>query len=211
MRLVIVILAVVLSISGCTRHYTLVEPQTRTIADSYTVDPQIPWSRAKSGHMEVWTVDGPNLAAIYFLNGVKDGDTLFRARGDKQRVPRFYKYMTPTEIMELVVGSLAASNTGAQPELDAIAGGRAIIRTDQIIATMVETTGLRPINFGNHRGFRFELTFRTGQGLKEAGIVVGAVLEDKLYLIMYTAARAHYYDKYKQQVERLVASIQVNS
>ena len=161
--------------------------------------------------MEVWTVDGPNLAALYFLNGVKDGDTLFGAPGDEQSIPRFYKYMTPTEVMELVVASLAASNTRTQPELDAIAGRRAIIRTDQIIATMVETTGLRPIDFGSHPGFRFDLAFRTGQGLKEAGFVIGAVLEEKLYLIIYTAARAHYYDKYKQQVERLVASIQVKA
>lgn len=211
MRRTTIILAVVLAIAGCTRHYTLVEPERRTIADFYTVDPQIPWSRATSGHMEVWTVDGPNLAAVYFLNGVKDGDTLFRVRGDKQSIPRFRKYMTPTEIMELVVASLASSKVGAEPELDAIAGGRAIVRTDQIIATMVEAVGLRPINFGGHPGFRFDLAFRTGQGLKEAGFVVGTVFEDKLYLIIYTAARAHYYDKYKESVERLVSSIQVKA
>ena len=40
-------------------------------------------------------------------------------------------------------------------------------------------------------------------------LVAGAAIEDKLYLILYTGARIHYYPKYRDHVEQLLASIEM--
>ena len=50
-------LLLALLLSGCAT-YSLVEPKRTPIGDLYTVEPQIPWSAAKSGKYEIWTVDG---------------------------------------------------------------------------------------------------------------------------------------------------------
>jgi len=171
--------------TGCATAYSLVEPRRAPIGDLYTVEPQIPWSAAKAGKMELWTVDGPALQAIRFINGLTDGDALFGGR-DKEKRPKFRKAMTPTEIMEFVVDSLASS--GLQK---------------------VEATNLRPEPFGDVPGFRFEMRFVYGGGLEGQGLVVGAVAKEKLYLIMYTGARAHYYAKHEEDVERLVRSVRM--
>ena len=94
--------------------------------------------------------------------------------------------MTPSEIMELVVDSV--STQGLE---------------------RVEATGLRPEKFGAAQGFRFEMTFVTGQGLEGQGSVVGAVVKERLDLIIYSGLRAHYYPKYKDRVERIIESIRM--
>jgi hypothetical protein len=177
-------LALALALAGCAR-YSLVEPRTRTVGDLYTVEPQIPWSAATDEEWEVWTVDGPTLQAVRFLNGLADGKPLFRARGDEKR-PVFRKDMTPTEISELVADSLAA--VGAQK---------------------IRVLNLRPAPFGGLPGFRFDLDYSTRTGLDRKGSVAGAVVKDRLYLILYTGLAEHYYDKHREAVERLIESVRM--
>ncbi|MBI2080419.1 MAG: hypothetical protein HYT86_01640 [candidate division NC10 bacterium] len=94
--------------------------------------------------------------------------------------------MTPTEIMEFAVDSLAAAGL-----------------------EKVQASGLRPERFGTAQGFRFEMTYLTRQGLEGQGTVVGAVVNERLHLIIYSGARAHYYPKYRDHVERLIQSIRL--
>jgi hypothetical protein len=42
-----------------------------------------------------------------------------------------------------------------------------------------------------------------------SGLAAGAVIEDALYLILYTGARVYYFPKYRDDVERLLGSIQM--
>ena len=176
-----VLLAVL--VTGCATAYTLVEPRRTAIGDVYTVEPQIPWSARKAGKRELWTVDGPALQAIRFINGLVDGEPLFEG-GGKEKRPTFRKTMAATEIMEFVVDSLALAGL-----------------------EKIETTGLRPEQFGGSQGFRFDMSFVTRQGLEGQGTVVGAVLKEKLHLIIYSGTRAHYYPKHKEHLERIIQSI----
>ena len=73
----------------------------------------------------------------------------------------------------------------------------------------VQASKLRPAQFGSVPGFRFDLTFLSKSGLEMDGLVAAAVIEDKLYLILYTGARIHYYPKYRDHVEQLLASIEM--
>jgi hypothetical protein len=177
-------LALALVLVGCAR-YTLVEPRTRTVADLYTVEPQIPWSATSEDQWETWTVDGPALEALRFLRGLPDGDPLIRPPGGEKR-PVFRKGMTPTEIAELVADSLAA--VGAQK---------------------VRVLNLHPAPFGGVPGFRFDLDYSTQTGLAKKGTAAGAVVRDRLYLILYTGMAEHYYDKHRAAVERVIESVRM--
>ncbi len=173
-----------LLLSSCA-YYTLVETDRQKVSDVYSVDPQINWSRSKESTVEIWTVDGPLLQAIRFFDGIADGDGLFRSTDPNKKFPLFRADMTATEIQELVVDTIA--NMG---------GGN------------VNASSLRPFKFGALPGFRFEVEFLSDDGLELEGLVAGATHKERLYLIVYSGTRAHYFGKHKDAVERMLSSIQ---
>lgn len=177
-------LALALFVAGCAT-YSLIEPKRTAIGDLYTVEPQIRWSATRIGRAEIWTVDGPSLQAIRFIKGLRDGDTLFEGR-TQAKPPQFKKDMTASDIMEFVIDSLS------------VQGGQKIA-----------TRNLRPVPFGNDPGFRFDVSLVSRQGLHEEALVAGAVVRERLHLIIYSGPRAHYFPKYKPEVERLIESIQM--
>lgn len=180
-----VLLLCLATLAACAQ-YSLVEAQRRTIGGAYSLEPQIAWSRHTSGKVETWTVDGPGLEALQLFVGLGDGDPLFDrpAFGPDKPRPRYRAGMTPSEIQEFVVDSLARS-------------GKA----------RVQASDLRPAPFGAASGFRFELRFVNGEGLEMAGTVMGAVVAERLQLLLYSGAAAHYFPKYREEVERLFDSI----
>ena len=186
--------AIIFLLNACV-SYELVEPVKRDIGSLYSVEPQIAWSRAAHGKIEIWTVDGPALEAIHFFNGIGDGETLFTAYGQqKEKLPLFKKDMTANEVMEFIVDSIMAQGPPSLVER-------------HLKGTGAQTMHLRPFKFGDHPGYRFELSFLSQEGLEYEGFVVGTIKDDKLYLICYTGTRLYYYPKYKEYVEKLIASI----
>jgi len=170
--------------TGCA-VYTLVPPRQTDIGGAYTVEPQIAWSSAKADNSMLWTVDGPFLQELRFVNPVNDGEPIFE-RSPETKSPTFKRGMTAIEIKELVEDTLGT--TGAQK---------------------IETEYFKPFKFSGQQGFQFELTYLANNGLEKQALVVGSVIEDKLYLIVYSGARAHYFPKYKGTVEKLIASIKL--
>ncbi len=177
-----------LALSACAQ-FSLVEAKKQKIGGAYTVDAQIAWNKSTEGKMELWTVDGPSLESIRFFKGLGDGDVLFkpkRTTKEKAKLPTFRAKMTPNDIMDLVSDSIARAG-----------------------ASDVQTAKLKPIDFGAVSGFRFDLTFLSSDGLEIDGMVAGAVIEEKLHLIIYTGARLHYFPKYKDHVEQLIGSVEI--
>ncbi|MCK5419935.1 MAG: hypothetical protein KAI93_15535 [Desulfobacterales bacterium] len=192
----IILPAIVFLVSACA-HYTLVEPAKRDMGGGYSVEPQIVWNRSAQGKIEIWTIDGPALAAVHFFNGIGDGQNLFPFYGKstrKAKLPKFNKNMTASEVQEFIVDSMLA------PYRRSLVG-------PNMIGTGVQTFHLRPYKFGSHPGFRFELSFLSEEGLEYEGFVVGAIKADKLYLICYSGTREYYYPKYKETAEQIIASI----
>jgi len=183
-RAPLVLMVVAGLLAGCAR-YTLVEPGRRTIADLYTVEPQTRWSAFTDGKWEVWTIDGPGLEAVQFLKGLDDGEPLFRA-ADAQKRMTFRKTMSPSELAELLVDGL--TSTGAQN---------------------VTVTNLRPHKFGSAEGFRCELAFLTKNGLEKRGTAAGATIKDRLYLVLYTGTKLHYYEAHRDDAEKIIGSIRM--
>lgn len=196
MRATAVVLAVLVGAAGCA-PYSLVEPSRTRIGESYSVEPQIRWTSLRDqGRTELWTVDGPALEHLRFVKDVADGQTLLgRAittpgpggrETPEDRQPRFRATMTPSEIIELVVDTWTL-----------------------IGATQIEATGLRPAKFGSIDGFRFDLAFVWADGVDARAIVAGAVVRQRLQLIVYSGTRLHYFDKHRPAVDRLIDSVHV--
>lgn len=183
------ILGLALLMAGCVTP-TLIEAKRTSIGGTYTVEPQVRWTSFPAGDMtELWTVDGAGLEAIRFVKGAGDGAIVLQgmiAGVPAEKRPKFRVSMSPSEIMELVVDSY--SLIGAQK---------------------IETTGLRPVKFGAADGFRFEMTFVWKNGLEAQALVAGAVVKNRLYLIVYSGTRVHYFPKHKDDVERILSSIQL--
>jgi hypothetical protein len=190
-------LMVIVLMVACS-HYRLISPEDRVKVLDYTVEPQIEWSRITEADLVVWTVDGPSLEAVQFFKPIRDGYPLFSFYDDfddYKKLPVFKKDMTAIEILEFVTGSMI------------MAGGRR-----QSISNMmginVAGKNLRPFRFGNHPGFRFDITFLSPGGLAYSGFVVGSVIDEKLYLVAYTGTHEYYFPKHKDAAERLILSIE---
>ena len=192
-----VLMAIVL-LAAC-GHYRLISPENRVHVVDYTVEPQIAWSRITEADLVVWTVDGPSLAAVQFFEPIKDGYPLFSFYDDfddYKKLPVFKKDMTAIEILEFVADSMIMA-----------AGRRQGI--SNMMGIDIQGKNLRPSRFGSHPGFRFDMTYLSPAGLSYEGFVVGAVVDEKLYLIGYAGTREYYFPKHKDDAERLVLSIEM--
>jgi len=184
MRLVVLLGLLALALAACAR-VVLVEPGRHPVGDAFTVETPIAWSAFDKGKFTLWTVDGPDLEALRIIAGLDDGEPMLPAPPDDYHGPRFRAGMTASEAAEFIVDSLAAGGLGE-----------------------VVSSDLAPAPFGDREGFRFDLSFRTADGLEMKGQVLGAVVAGRLYALVYTATRLHYFEAYRAAVEHVFASVQ---
>ena len=172
-------------LAGCAQ-YSLIKAGNRTnVGKSFRVDPQIDWSMYSRNDLVVWTVDGPILEKVYFFPGIENGKPLLNASNDK-KMPVFSSTMTPIEVMDLVEATLARQK-----------------------ALSIKKENLKPAPFGKLEGFRFNFSYVSEDGLEYKGIAAGTIKDKKLYLIIYTGTNLFYYDKYVQEVEKIVNSVEI--
>jgi predicted small secreted protein len=169
-------------------NYTLVGAGKRTDVGGYSVEPQIAWNKADNLGVQLWTVDGPLLQALRFSPAIKDGGALFKLPAGQPgpELPVYRKNLQLSEIVEFIVDSMSSVGAGR-----------------------VETHNVRPASFGTADGVRFEFSYLSAQGLESEGIAAAAVIEERLYVIIYTGAKAHYFPKHKDEVERIIGSITI--
>ncbi len=184
MRCLLTVIALIAFLSGCA-GITLVEPKEVKLAGKMTVTPTIAWNKLSYQEPEIWTINGTGLDAIRFLVDVKDGATFFKTDKDKKQ-PKFSGSMRPTEIMEFVVDSFAGAGA---------------------VAPVGEN--LRPAKFGGHRGFRFDMSYASKSGLRYQSLAVGAKVKDRLFLIVFSAPKQHYFGRYRKDVEALIKSVKL--
>ena len=148
MRKILFVVATLAFIASCA-PYQLVEPPKRVkISDTYSVSPQVKWSRVNNTffkNVEQWTVDGAGLQALMFINNVEDGQPIFRSRR-KVKIPVFRSSMNSLEIKELFENSMAAMQ-----------------------AQKVRVRNFKPAKFGGADGFRFTFSYKTKGGLDKQG------------------------------------------
>ena len=143
------------------------------------VTPPRPWNEQRRfmrfdvvGQVEDWTLNGPYLDGITFISGLPNNRALVRQRSTEDRqVPPFRSNMTAPEITAMLETAFR------------VRGG----------AVEFKTLGLGPRNFLGYPGFQFDFEHLDSDELWRRGRAVGAVIDGRLYLMLYDAARAHYY------------------
>jgi len=175
--------------------YALVRVHRVNVGDqSLSVVPPRPWNRHRSflwsdvRDVEDWTLNGPYLDGISFVSGLKSGAYLIRqSKRADQQVPKFRSDMTPPEIVAML------------ETLYRVKGGAVDFRT----------LSLQPRPFLGANGFQLDYEHLDSDELWRKGRAVGAVINGQLYLILYDAARSHYYAAALPDFESIVGSAQL--
>jgi hypothetical protein len=161
-----------------------------------SVAPPRPWNRQRPfffddiRDVEDWTLNGPYLDGISFVSGLKSGGYLIRqSKRADQQVPKFRSDMTPPEIAAML------------ESLYRVRGGTIDFRT----------SSLQPRPFLGTNGFQFDYEHLDNDELWRKGRAVGAVINGELYLILFDAARSHYYGAALPDFEAIVASAQLRT
>jgi hypothetical protein len=105
-------------------------------------------------------------------------------RTEDRQVPKFRSDMTAPEI------------TAMLESLYRVRGGSVDFRT----------LSLQPRRFLGYNGFQFDFEHLDSDELWRKGRAVGAVIDGKLYMILFDAARSHYYANAIGDFETIVAS-----
>ena len=177
--------------------YQLVRVHRVQVGDgSLSVAAPRPWNRHRTRlfedirEVEDWTLNGPVLDSISFVTNLKSGRYLIRQRrSEDQQVPKFRDDMTPPEIAAML------------ESLYRVRGGTVEFRT----------LSLAPRPFLGTNGFQFDYEHLDSDELWRKGRVVGAVVNGKLYMIMFDAARSHYYGNGLPDFEAVVASARLRA
>ena len=198
----IAFLALPLALAGCGNSlggseygfspYALVRVQRVSVGDgNMSVVAPRPYNRhrrilfADVSDVEDWTQNGPILDGISFVSGMRNNRELIRQRRSaSQQVPRFRSDMTAPEI------------TAMLESLYRVKGG----------AVDLKTLSLQPRPFLGANGFQWDYEHLDQDELWRRGRAVGVVIDGKLYMILFDAARSHYYDALLPDFEAIVAS-----
>ena len=172
--------------------YSLIRVKEVRVGDnSMAVTPPREWNKISARlftdirDVEDWTQNGPYLDGISFVTGLKDGKALVYQRSqDDRQVPKFRSNMTPPEIAAIL------------ESLFRVRGG----------AVEYKTTGLAPRPFLGVSGFQYDYEHLDSDEVRRKGRAVGAVVDGKLYLILFDAARSHYYNALLPDFEAIVQS-----
>jgi hypothetical protein len=170
------------ALSGCAT-YTLLPAKEREVAPGFYLTPQVEWSAMRSGDNENWTIHGLGLENVFLAKGIADGMPLVKPTDSKEQMPLFRAAMTGSELSELAVETLQRRG-----------------------ATDVRVVSARPDVFGGKPGFRADLAMKTSEGLELVGRAAGAVVEGKLYLLLFTAPRVHYFAANEPTIDKVIAS-----
>jgi hypothetical protein len=183
------LLLLVLFLSGCAAM-AKIEPGEVKLGEAMTATPDSAWNRLAIGtpkNTEVWTSDGLPLDRLVFYVGIADGEPLapLRERSDRQ-IPKFRAAMPAHEIVEMY--EVFASYDGST----------------------FQRGKLAPAQFASSEGFRFEFArVRKGDELDMRGVAYAAVRGGKLYMLVFEAARTHYYGKHLARAEAVARSVRI--
>ncbi len=160
------------------------------------VTPTVAWNRLPRTINDIpreenWTLHGITLDNLTFIGGLESGRPLVRwqRRQDIRQVPNFRADMTPPEIASMIESFYR-------------------IRAGSL---SFEMTGLQPRTFLGRPGFQFDYEHLGGNELARRGRVVGAVIGNRLYMILFDAPNSHYFDAIIPEVERIVESARLRS
>jgi len=187
MRRILLVIPFLMILASCT-PIKLIEPAPQKVGSAYIIHPTIAWNGLDNTMFpsisENWTADGFGLNGIDFWHDIENDKALYDHSG--KEYPKFRKDMKATEVQELMVSSLTKAG-----------------------AENVQATNLRPAKFSTADGFRFDMTYSATNGLHLRRMVLAAIVEEKLQIISYWGTEAHYFELHVDEVEKIMASVEL--
>ena len=201
-RTITLLAAASLAITGCSSvggegygfgGYSLIRARSVSVGDgSMAVTPPREWNRVSTVWaiddirvVEDWTLNGPYLDSMSFVTGLKGGRYIIRQnRRDAQQVPKFRSDMTAPEVTAMLE-SFYRVKAGT---ID------------------LKTLSLKPRTLMGYPGFQWDYDHLDQDEVWRRGRVVGAVIGGRLYLVLFDAARMHYFDNAAADFEAVVNS-----
>jgi hypothetical protein len=202
-RTTILLAAAGLALTGCSSlgsggygfggGYSLIRARSVSVGDgSMAVTPPREWNRVSTTWaiddiraVEDWTLNGPYLDSMSFVTGLKSGRYIIRQlRREAQQVPKFRSDMTAPEI------------TAMLESFYRVKAGTVDLRT----------TSLKPRTLMGYPGFQWDFDHLDQDEVWRRGRTVGAVIGDRLYLVLLDATRMHYFDNAQGDFEAVVNS-----
>lgn len=171
---------------------TLVKSGNVKIGDVLTVDTATDWNRFPPANgLESWTLDGLGLQALMFNTNIEEGENIARKTGSDEganarfkNLPKFKKGMNALDISEMYVATFT-----------------------QYGNSNVRASGIRKAAFGGRDGFYFELDYTDKEGLERRAIVQGTTQTGNLNVIVYAAAKLHYFDRDLDRAKNIIESV----
>jgi hypothetical protein len=178
-------LALAAFLAGCA-SVVKVGPGDTVVADRVAVSIDGAWNQLNlpgSATAATWTQDGITLDLLQFYVALKDGDALAPAASKEQRPLTFKASMQPHEIVALFQGLY--TRDGSTFSLDK----------------------LEPAEFLGNNGFRFRYTLvRKADDVRVSGVAWGAVRNNELYAMTFTAPRLGFFVRHEKRVEQIAKS-----
>ncbi len=174
-------------LAGCGGDIGLVRPRQQLVTGSFWVTPAHAWNSLKlkgfygRKHVALWTADGESLDFIAWISGMYSGSALFQLPHKlikKREVPVFRSSMLIPEVAEFIKASYARA----------------------LGVTVFDILSLKPRDFGGYPGFVMEFRTVLHDEVPRRGLAAGAIVDGRLYLMLYQAAELHYYDRYRPDV-----------
>ncbi len=163
------------------------------VSGAMTVTAPADWNRSTNRptkRTEIWTKDGTSLGELDFWLGVKKGEPLFKETSKKKApLPKFDPAMLPTDLAEFFEDTART-----------VLGG-----------SLFEVTHVTPAMLAGHNGVEFEYRYTGGDELARRGLVRGAIVGDRLYLINWDAPRLHYYEEHIDEVRAIMDSARLGA
>jgi hypothetical protein len=131
--------------------------------------------------MRLISIDGPTLNRLYLAGGLRPGEGLAARKSQDRQA--FHAGMSDEDLIAFVRDSVDALGF-ARPE----------------------TASVRAAKFGAADGLRIDMETRTGDGLEFSATALIAEHAGRLNVILYLAAKEHYYAATLPDVEAIMAS-----
>jgi hypothetical protein len=179
LRIITAILTSVL-IAGCATTWARIDDANRDYrGEHYSVSLPAGWMRMESGGNLLLSKDGIDLQRIIIEYHTHDKafETLKRTSSAA---------MLPSELAELTIAELKASQKDSLPSLRVI--------------------GNSPVEIAGHTGFSLHLGYKTDAGLRIEMLMQGFADTDGYYLITYRAPTLYYFERDRAVFESVCAS-----
>ncbi len=192
-RLILIMTLMVLFSACAVTPFTLVEPAPIQV-EEIILTPSTSWNKVnfhnEGNDSQMWTKDGAILSVMFIFPSLEPGEAMFKSPSKELPMPAYEAGMLPNEIVDLVKTSF--KNLG---------GGQ----------LSVTDSDLRPQDVAGETGFRFSIDFFDLDGLAKKGDVLAVQKDGNLNLLIYSAAKLHYFDKYATEVNQMFNSVRIAS